>query len=421
MPSFFPSLIALILCLAIFYLGAFILRLFPFLARLNLPTAVVGALAFIPLLKGSEAFFIFELQIPSGLRDLLLVVFFCSMGLAVKSGEAIEGGRALLLLCILSFILVLLQNLTGVALALFFGLHPAYGLLAGSISYVGGFGSSLAWGTYFSENGLPFALEIGFACSTFGLLSGGLLAGPAAAWLIKRYNLAEQAAASDSALNLDQIAETTQTDSLKAPLHAASARAASIWAVSVWINAFKTFLAVLVSIGFADLIDPFLRASGIALPRFLIAMLIAIILANSTSRIEKIAIPRYATDKLSEFSFNAFIIISLISMKIAGLSEYLLPIIIILMAQILITVLFSTQILYRVMGRGYQAAVLAGGVIGFGLSSLAVAVATVKTIIKNHGPEPRALLLTSLVGAALIDLPNNLLIGFLTRFSFFSF
>ncbi len=393
----------LLLSGTVFLIGLKFLKFFPNIKKLNLPVPVIGAFVFLPFLRITEYLLGIELKIPGELRDALLVIFFCTMGLAVQFKATIKGGKPLVMICLLSFALVVLQNVLSVLIMIFFGNHPAYGLLAGSISYVGGFGSSLAWGSHYSEQGLKLALEIGFACSTFGLIFGGLFAGPAVAWLLKRKDIKIP----NVHLGQNGVLLTEELEEIKSCGYANGTLAV-----------LKVLIAIGVSVYLGDLLQPILKSVGIDLPRFLTAMLVAIFLTNSLLR-KSLSLPAKAIDNVSDLSFNTFIILSLIGMAVSGLSEYLFPILIILVFQIILTVFFSTEIIFRVMGKDYNAAVLSGGVIGFGLSSVAVAMATVKTVVHNYGPAPRAILLTSLVGAALIDLPNNLLIGILTKLEFF--
>jgi glutamate:Na+ symporter, ESS family len=79
------------------------------------------------------------------LRDLLLLVFFATIGLSAKLRALAAGGRPLLILCLVTVLLIVLQNLVGVAIAVIWDAHPFYGLLAGGLSFVGGPGTALAW------------------------------------------------------------------------------------------------------------------------------------------------------------------------------------------------------------------------------------------------------------------------------------
>lgn len=397
----------LILCslgLAIFVqkIGQKALTHFPVMQRLNLPASVIAGLFFAAIIALIKAYWDIQLNLSMPLRDFLLVVFFCCVGLSVRFREILSGGRALLVLCLLAVLLVLAQNLVGVSVMSFFGEHPLFGLLSGSIPFVGGFGSSLAWGTEWESQGLTLAKEVAFACSTLGLVAGGLLAGPLASYLIHR-----------DKLNLEVTNRRSAAQLAKEVLFQASHPPRS------YLNFIKLALVILACIFAGDLILSFLNPIGMHLPRFLVVMLVGLIVVNLFPQNSNWVDPEVG-ELVSTFCFNSFIILSLIGMQVLMLSNLIVPVLIILLLQIILTVLFSSMIVFRLMGKDYEAAVISSGVVGFGLSSLAVAVATVQTISNNYGAAPRALLLTSLVGAALIDLANNLLIIGLAKLPIFA-
>jgi len=86
----------------------------------------------------------------------------------------------------------MMQNIVGVSLATVLGLDPLIGLVAGSITLVGGHGTAGAWGSVLeNQYGLTGATTLGIACATFGLVIGGLLGGPLAKRLITRHQLAQ--------------------------------------------------------------------------------------------------------------------------------------------------------------------------------------------------------------------------------------
>ena len=58
------------------------------------------------------------------------------------------------------------------------------GVVCGSLTLVGGHGTALGFAPRFEQAGLAAAATIGAAAATFGLIAGGLLAGPLAEWLL---------------------------------------------------------------------------------------------------------------------------------------------------------------------------------------------------------------------------------------------
>ena len=71
---------------------------------------------------------------------------------------------------------------------------------------------------------------------------------------------------------------------------------------------------------------------------------------------------------------------------------------------------FAYFITFKVMGRDYDAAVMAGGHCGFGLGATPNAVANMEAIAERFGSAPRAFLVVPMVGAFFIDFTNALII-----------
>ena len=122
------------------------------------------------------------------LRDALLLAFFSTVGLSAKFSRLKAGGRPLILLVACAAVFLVIQNTIGILLAKGLGVHPAYGLFAGSISFAGGHGTAIAWGQELKAS-LPNADLVGIAFATFGLVAGGVIGGPVGARLIKKNGL----------------------------------------------------------------------------------------------------------------------------------------------------------------------------------------------------------------------------------------
>ncbi len=123
------------------------------------------------------------------IRDTLLLYFFAGIGLSASFKTLISGGKPLLVLTLLAVIYIVLQNIIGVSIASLLGLEPLLGLMAGSISLIGGVGTTMAWSPTFASMGLEGAAEVGLAANTLGLISACLVGGPIANYLIKRHKL----------------------------------------------------------------------------------------------------------------------------------------------------------------------------------------------------------------------------------------
>ncbi len=167
----------LMLSILVLYLGFFLNRKIRFLSEYYIPPAVTGGLicsALVAVLYGmADLEITFDMQI----RDALLLVFFSTVGLTAKLRTLAAGGKALAILVIVAAVFLVVQNSTGVMLATVLDVHPGYGLMAGSVSFAGGHGTSIAWGAEVEAAGLEGAGTIGIAFATFGLIAAGCWGG----------------------------------------------------------------------------------------------------------------------------------------------------------------------------------------------------------------------------------------------------
>jgi ESS family glutamate:Na+ symporter len=82
----------------------------------------------------------------------------------------------------------------------------------------------------------------------------------------------------------------------------------------------------------------------------------------------------------------------------------------ILLAQAVMMVLFAYFITFRLMGKNYDAAIMAGGHCGFGLGATPTAVANMESLTSRFGPSPQAFLVVPLCGAFFLDLTNAIVL-----------
>ncbi len=381
----------LMLSILVLYLGFFLNRKISFLSEYYIPPAVTGGLicsVIVAVIYGTADLEIaFDMQI----RDVLLLVFFSTIGLSAKLRTLAAGGKALVILVLISAVFLLFQNTTGVLLAMVFGDHPGYGLMGGSISFAGGHGTSIAWGAEAEEAGLEGATAIGIAFATFGLIAGGLLGGPIAHWLIQRHRLDPGAA--DRAAVVQQ--ESASDDGREGDL----------------FHILTAILMLAVCVALGDTVNRYLFEQGVLLPGFLTAMAVGIAITN-LSDILKFEIHPVTISKFGEIALNVFLAMSLMSMQLWSLAAAVGPILVVLMAQMLVITVIVVFVVFRTMGRNYDACVISAGFVGLGLGATPVAIANMDALTTRFGPSPKAFLVVPLVGAFFIDILNALVIKF---------
>ena len=395
-----PGLLSFTIAILIFFVGAGVNRLVRPLQRWNIPEAVTGGLlaALVTLLT----YVVLHIEISFSLeaRDMLLLYFFTGIGLNAKLDDLISGGRPFLILLGLTVAYLILQNLIAAGGVAALGLP--YGLTAflGSAALIGGHGTTIAWAPIISERfGIPNALEVGIATATLGLVVASLVGGPIAGFLIGRYGL-KGPETPDPVVGLPD-------DPVRAPADDVSHFAL-----------LRTVLVLNVVILIAFALEEVVDSLSIKLPLFVVCLLVAIVLTNTVPRLfPRVQWPTRtrALALVSDLSLNIFLAMSLMSMQLWTLGGLGLALVVILAAQTLAAVAYILFVVFPLMGRNYEAAVIAAGFTGISLGATPTAIANMTAVTKTHGACARAFIILPLVSAFFIDIFNAVAIGFLVR------
>ena len=157
------------------------------LRHFTIHEAVSGGISFALGFNMLSYFFHIEPNINLSARDLLILYFFTSVGLNARFYRIKSGGRSLILLFTATIFFMLIQNIIGVLISKIFGLHAVFGLIGGTVSLIGGHGTTIAWAPTFREEfRIDNVLEIGTAFSTAGLILASFLGGVIGKYLIKK-------------------------------------------------------------------------------------------------------------------------------------------------------------------------------------------------------------------------------------------
>ncbi|HFF5107195.1 TPA: sodium/glutamate symporter, partial [Acinetobacter baumannii] len=390
-------------------LGRFLVNRIDFLKRYNIPEPVAGGLVAAVVSLLVHTFWGYSIVFSSELQTSFMLVFFASIGLSANFMKLKEGGTALVifLICVASFIVV--QNAVGMSLATLLGLDPLIGLIAGSITLTGGHGTAGAWGEILeSQHGIQGALALGMASATFGLIIGGVIGGPLAKLLINRYSLA-QAKTNAEIQQRDTHVEQNSDD--LAPFenpHQVRLITAD--------NAITTLGMFAACLAFAEFMTGFSKGTWFELPTFVWALGGGVILRNILESVLKVDIFDRAIDVFGNASLSLYLAMALLSLKLWQLADLAGPLVVILGAQTLTMALYAAFVTFRVMGKNYDAAVLAAGHCGFGMGATPTAVANMQAITNMYGPSHKAFLIVPLCGAFFVDLINATVIQLMLKF-----
>jgi ESS family glutamate:Na+ symporter len=330
-----------------------------------------------------------KLSFNLALKDSLLLMFFTTIGLAADARMLAKGGMKLVVFLGISAVLILAQNAIGIGTALALDLHPVIGLLGGSITLVGGHGTGAAYAGRLGETmNLQGAMELAMACATAGLVIGAVLGGPITEYLIKRHRLSgpkEQPAEArdDEEKSDDQVSAHTL------------------------IN---TLFVVLACLAGGKMLVRLVEHTGFILPDFVFCLLLGVAIRNASNFTPFFRVSDRTVEVVGDVALSLFLVMALMTMKLLDLANLAGPLLVILAAQAAVMIAFTVLVTYRVMGSNYDAAVIAGGQVGFGLSSTACALAIMKAVTLRHGVSPIAFLIVPMVGAFFIDIINALAI-----------
>lgn len=378
----------LALSVVVLMLGQFLKQKINFLEKFCIPSPVVGGLIFSVLTCILYSTGVVEFTFDDTLREVCMVFFFTSVGFQANLKVLKSGGKALAIFLGLVIALIFMQNLLAVGVSHLIGLDSLVGLCTGSIPMVGGHGTAGAFGPVLEDFNVQGATTICTAAATFGLVAGSLIGGPIGKRLIEKKHL------------LDTI--VTEDDSLLIEEEKKHERHSNMYAAAV----FQLILAV----GLGTIISELLTKTGLTFPIYIGAMIVAAIARNVGEYSGKFDIYMGEINNLGGICLSLFLGIAMITLKLWQLAELALPLMILLGAQLLLIFLYTYFVVFRVMGKDYDAAVLAAGTCGFGMGATPNAMANMQVLCDRYAPSVKAYLLVPLIGSLFADFINSLVI-----------
>jgi ESS family glutamate:Na+ symporter len=380
-----------VLALAAFgvFAGEWIKRRLPILERLSIPGSILGGLFYAVLILAlRQRIAVIEPNL--ALRDVLMIACFTIIGMNASVRIIRRGGGEVFMLLLASAAGAVLQNALGMGLARLLGLNPLVGILAGAVSLAGGPATSLAFGSTFERAGVGGATAIALASATFGIAVSGLLAGTAGAFLIRRYSL-KPAESSPEPKTLGDPA----------------AGAASL---------LTHVLLIAVAMGLGNLVSAAIERAGVVLPGYIGAMIVAAILRNIDDHTGWLRLSPAQLSSLFGIALPLFIVMAMLALRLWDLASVASPLLVVLVAQVVLTWALSVTVAFFVVRRDFEGAVMATGYCGFMLGITANALATMDEVSRRFGPAPRAFIVVPVVGAFLIDFTNALIITVMMNF-----
>lgn len=386
--------------------GVFIVRAVPLLGRYNVPSAVIGGLIvalLVSVLRGTEVVII---SFDTSLQSALNTAFFTSIGLSASIALLRAGSGQALLFLGLASLMAVVQSLVGIGVALAFGEHPLLGVLMSSTALAGGPATALAFAPQFAAAGVPAAESLAIAAAMAGIVLGGLAGGPIATRLLERHRVQRAAAPPGVGSTMPHAPLSLPADAGAVASEAAAADDDEEGVRST----LKGLTVLLVAMALGSGLSTLFVDAGLTLPGYVGAMLVGSLIRNIDDATGWIRIPHGVASQAGAVCLTLFLTIALMNLKLWELAALAMPLLVNLVLQVGLIALFCWWVVFRVMGRDYDAAVMSGGFTGFMLGTTANAMAVMRTLVERFGPAPRAFLVAPIVGAFFIDFSNAIII-----------
>ncbi|MDR2066704.1 MAG: hypothetical protein LBP57_02560 [Endomicrobium sp.] len=403
--------------IVMYYFGVLMRKVFPFFVKLSIPASVIGGLTSAVLVAVLQTQNIISFQFDLTLQSVLMIMFFCTVGMNASYKLLINGGVLILAFWSICALAVILQNLAGVCIANLFGMHPLLGLICGSVSMIGGLGTAGTFGNFFETSfGLNGAMAAGMTCATFGMIAGSALGGPLSEWIIKKrkivtphLEMSNQIVSNtgDGSSDYEEVGVLAEEEGVIAtPSYDEKEDLVS------GPRLMRNISWILVAMGIGSTFSYYFNKIGILLPAYLVTMIVAVLLRNIGDVSKLFEMDTKAIGMISDISLAIFVTMAIGTLDLRQLSGLALPIFVMLVIQMIIVILIAYFLVFKLLGKDYESTVMSAGFVGFGLGATPNALANMQTLSSKHGTALKALFVVPVVSAFLIDFTNALLIMF---------
>ncbi len=266
---------------------------------------------------------------------------------------------------------------------------------------VGGHGTAGAFGPVLESMGSEGATTVCTAAATFGLIAGSVMGGPIGKGLIEKYDLLKTIVPEDDSLLIEE-------ENLLIEEEKKHERHTTMYPMAVF--------QLIIAIGFGTFVSDLLSLTGLTFPIYIGAMIAAAIIRNIGEYSGKYTTHMGEINDIGGICLSLFLGIAMITLKLWQLADLALPLLVLLFGQVVLMFVYARFVVFNVMGRDYDAAVISSGVCGFGMGATPNAMANMQVVCEKYEPSVKAYLLIPLVGSLFADFLNTLSITFFINF-----
>ncbi len=380
----------LALAVLVLYLGGYLRKRVKFLETFCIPAPVVGGLLFAVVSCVLYVTGIIEFNFDETLKTVCMIIFFTSVGFQANLKVLKKGGVSLVVFLLCVVVLIVSQNALAVGMSKLLNISPFIGLCTGSIPMVGGHGTAGAFGLVLEDLGLSEATTLCTAAATFGLIMGSLMGGPIGRRLIIKHDLLKTIKKEDASVLIEDEVKHHRKTSMYAP----------------------AAYQIAIAMGMGTIVSMLLSKTGMTFPIYIGAMIVAAVMRNVGEYSGKFTIHMGEINDIGGICLSMFLGIAMVTLKLWQLADLALPLFILLLVQTILMFLFAYFVVFNIMGRNYDAAVLSAGTCGFGMGATPNAMANMQALTEKYEPSVQAYLLVPIVGSMFADFINSLVITF---------
>ncbi len=356
-----------------------------FLSKYCIPAPVVGGFLFMFVTCAGHMTNTFAFKFDTYFQDPFMLAFFTTVGLGASFALLKKGGVLLIVYWLCACVVSVFQNVIGIVVGRVVGLDAPYALLASAISMIGGHGAAGAYGKTFAEMGYSAGVEVGAAAATFGLISAVLLGGPLARRLIVKYNLRP-----NENDNFDSDADTVN---------------ASTGEKLSSLDVIKNVAAILVCMAIGTQLSGWIgKLIGMSFPDYVSSMFVAVILRNLNEKFRFYRFSFSLVDGIGDVMLSLYLGIALMSLNLWQLLDLLGGVFVVVLCQVIFMAFAAYFVIFRILGKNYDAAVMCAGMCGHGLGATPSAIVNMTAVKDEYGMSRAAFMIVPIVGAFLVDI-----------------
>ena len=379
------SIMTVAMAAVLLLIGFFIKSKVKFLDKYCIPAPVVGGFLFMFITFIGHITGTFSFSFDSMYQAPFMLAFFTTVGLGASISLLKKGGVLLFFYWLIAGVVSVFQNIIGVGVGKLVGLDAPFALLSSAISMCGGHGAAAAYGSTFADMGYSAAPLVGAAAATFGLISAVMIGGPVGRRLIVKYNLKpDESEIIDSEINNINAASATKLDGM---------------------DVIKNVTSLLVCMALGTMVSGWIgKLIGMSFPTYVGAMFVAVIVRNLNEKFHFYNFDFALVDGIGDVMLSLYLSIALMTLKLWELSGLIGGVLVVLICQVVFMILVSYFVVFRLLGKNYDAAVMCAGLCGHGLGATPSAIVNMTAVNERYGMSRRAMMIVPIVGALLVDI-----------------